>query len=86
MSRMDVHNFLKKFSNKEIKREKPNNRFAYIDPNYTTGLPSLVFDGESLPTIKRYPHLSSYTPVAGDRVQVLHGVIQGKIMRGVDYD
>ena len=86
MSRMYVQDFLKKFSNKEIKKEKQNNRFAFIDPDYTTGLPRLVFDGESIPTIKRYPHLSSYTPTAGDRVQVLYGVVQGKIMRGVDYD
>lgn len=86
MSVMFSREFLKMFSNKEIEKKKPVNRFAFVDPDYVTGLPRLVFDGESLPTIKKYPHLSSYTPVAGDRVQVLHGVIQGKIMRGVDYD
>lgn len=38
-------------------------------------------DGESSASIKRYPHLSSYTPVVGDKVVIISGVIYGKIVR-----
>lgn len=55
-------------------------RFAKIADGYVDGRPTLVFDGESVATVKRYPYLSGYIPVAGDRVQVIDGVIQGKIM------
>lgn len=54
-------------------------RFAKIDPLYINGLPSLIFDGEQNPTVKKYPHLVGYTPRANDRVMVIHGVIMDKI-------
>lgn len=55
-------------------------RFATIDSGYTSGRPSVIFDGESVATAKAYPYLSSYTPTAGDRVMLVHGVIVGKII------
>lgn len=55
-------------------------RFAKIDPAYTSGRPRLIFDGESVVTVKRYNYLSSYTPKAGDRVFVLNNVVIGAIL------
>lgn len=55
-------------------------RFAKIDTNYSSGRPSLVMDGESTATIKRYPYLSSYTPAANDRVMLVKNVIIGGIV------
>ena len=64
-----------------FRNEKSENiiRFAMVDPNYISGRPSLIFDGESIPTVKKYPYLGSYTPKANDRVQIIGGVIQGDI-------
>ena len=61
-------------------RNMPKLQYATIPEGYSAGRPQLVFDGETVKTIKQYPHLASYTPVAGDRVQVLNGVVQGKIV------
>jgi hypothetical protein len=62
----------------------PTIYFATIDPNYTSGQPSLIFDGEINLTIKQYPRLATYTPVANDRVAVItagHGaLILGKVI------
>lgn len=72
-----IDRFLDAFQN-----EKPRNeiQFATVDSGYVSGRPRLVFDGESVATVKVYPHLSTYTPVAGDRVMVIHGVIMGAIV------
>jgi hypothetical protein len=44
-------------------------KLGIIDPNYTgTGRPPIVFEGEDEASVKAYPYLSSYTPVAGDIV------------------
>ncbi|HWQ29863.1 MAG TPA: hypothetical protein VN549_02645 [Negativicutes bacterium] len=48
--------------------EKSDRRLGTIDPFYTSGRPRIVFDGETAASQKRYPYLSSYTPVANDRV------------------
>jgi hypothetical protein len=69
--------FVQIFGNEE--QEKPI-RLAKVDPNYVSGRPSLIFDGEKVVTIKKYPYLSSYTPGANDRVMLLRGVIVGKIV------
>lgn len=61
-------------------KNKKTAKFATIDPNYVTGKPCLVFDGELTPTIKTFVYLASYTPVANDRVMVIQDVIVGKIM------
>ena len=75
MIKMDA--FLEAFTNEAPKKLV---QFATVDSGYTTGRPWLVFDGESVATVKVYPHLSTYTPVAGDRVMVIHGVIMGAIV------
>ena len=58
-------------------------RMAKVDPSYSSGLPRLLFDGETVVSQKRYPYLGNYTPVAGDRVllAVVGGtyVVLGKI-------
>ncbi|MBB6451977.1 hypothetical protein HNQ94_000398 [Salirhabdus euzebyi] len=66
---------------KMFKTPKQENvvRFAKVDPNYTSGRPSLIFDGETAVTIKRYPYLASYTPQANDRVMLIKNVIVGVI-------
>lgn len=55
-------------------------QFARVDPNYTSGRPRLIFDGESGVSGKAYPYLSSYTPQPNDRVMVVKGVVIGKIV------
>jgi len=55
-------------------------RFAKIDPIYTSGRPALIFDGEAVATVKKYPYLSSYTPMANDKVMLIKNVIIGKVM------
>jgi hypothetical protein len=57
-------------------------QFARVDPNYTSGLPRLIFDGESTISGKAYSYLLSYTPHPNDRVMAVKGVVVGKIVRG----
>ena len=54
-------------------------RFATIDSAYTSGRPSVVFDGEDTATLKKYPYISTYTPIADDRVMLIKNVIMGAI-------
>lgn len=68
--------FIDAFKNEEPERLV---RFATIANGYTTGRPRLIFDGESTPTGKAYPKLKTYTPVAGERVIVIHNVVIGAI-------
>ncbi len=63
-----------------IRNETVRVRYATIDSNYSSGRPKVQFDGEQSVTLKGYPYLSSYSPIAGDRVQIINGVIQGKVM------
>jgi hypothetical protein len=62
-------------------------RIATIDPAYTTGNPKVTFEGESTMSAKGYPFLSSYTPVATERVVLVPVgttyLIMGKIDNGV---
>lgn len=57
---------------------------ATIPGSYTSGQPTLIFDGETTATTRQYPRLASYTPAANDRVLVAlvgHGaVILGKVV------
>jgi len=59
-------------------------RIGTIPASYTAGRPQVQFDGESSPSTKTYPYLSSYTPAAGDRVLIAlvgnSGVVLGKIV------
>lgn len=75
MIRMDA--FLNAFANEAPKKLV---QFATIDIGYIDGRPRLVFDGESVATVKAYPYISTYTPVAGDRVMVLNDVVMGAIL------
>jgi len=54
-----------------------------IPASYTAGNPTIIFDGESVASIKAYPYLSSYTPTAEDRVLIAvvghSAVVLGKI-------
>lgn len=52
----------------ELNKDKKAFSLGVIDPNYTSGRPRIVFDGESVPSTKSYPYLASYTPVANHRV------------------
>ncbi|MHC8516766.1 hypothetical protein [Sporosarcina sp. ITBMC105] len=54
-------------------------RYATIADGYVGGKPNLVFDGESIPSGKRYAKLASYTPQSGDRVAVLGDLVLGAI-------
>lgn len=46
----------------------PTDKIGRIDPNYSSGLPRIIFDGEVVVSGKVYPCLSSYKPVKNDRV------------------
>jgi len=65
----------------QIKR-KPKQRVKYatIALDYVDGPPCLIFDGETTATLKAYPYLGTYTPVAGHRVKVDDGVVVGNIV------
>lgn len=75
MIKMDA--FLDAFKNEAPKKLV---QFAAIESGYVSGRPRLVFDGESVATVKAYPYISTYTPVAGDRVMVINDVIIGAIV------
>ena len=59
-------------------------RLGYIDSGYVSGLPQIVFDGETSASARLYPYLASYTPAADDRVLVAmvghSGVVVGRIV------
>jgi hypothetical protein len=69
--------FLSNFMNK---KDEKIIQFARVDPNYSSGRPRLIFDGEITVSGKAYPYLASYTPAANDRVMVVKGVVVGKIV------
>lgn len=74
---IDHEFFISAFKNP--KQEKTI-QFARVDPNYTSGRPRLIFDGETEVSGKAYPYLASYTPAANDRVMLVKGVIVGKVV------
>ncbi|AFE86256.1 hypothetical protein PBC1_020 [Bacillus phage PBC1] len=55
-------------------------KFGTIPPNYTSGRPRVIIDGNTAATVKAYPYLSSYTPAANHRVIIVKGVILGRII------
>lgn len=69
--------FISNFMNK---RKEKVVQFARVEPNYTSGRPRLIFDGETEVSGKAYPYLASYTPQPNDRVMLIRGVIMGKII------
>lgn len=54
-----------------------------VPADYTTGLPTVKFDEETVASTKQRPHLSSYAPAANDRVMLAkvsnEWVIIGKV-------
>ena len=80
---MNPYENLKEIIVKETEEQiKESNRveLGKIDPVYSSGKPSIVFDGEIQASVKKYPYLSSYQPTANDRVMVVRGVVVGKII------
>lgn len=67
------------------KKDKKVFTLGTVDPNYTSGAPKILFDGEGAVSTKRYSYLSSYKPAARDRVLLVNisgtHIIVGKIMR-----
>lgn len=62
-------------TNEFLNLMRPNEKGASflmgkIDPNYTSGNPKIVFDGETSASTKRYQYLKNYTPAANDRVLI----------------
>jgi hypothetical protein len=68
----------------ELSTPQKSYSLGKIASNHTSGKPQIVFDGETVASIKRYPYLSSYTPVANDRVLLANvggsHVVLGKIV------
>lgn len=53
-------------------KDKPNVRLGTVaSVDTVTGRPSIIFDGETEPSLKRYPKSKGYTPVEGDRVYLI---------------
>lgn len=54
-----------------------------VDEGHVSGLPRVRFDDEETASVRTRPHLSAYTPAAGDRVllgRVGHGwVVLGQV-------
>ncbi|MFC4768748.1 hypothetical protein [Effusibacillus consociatus] len=46
----------------------PAFRLGTIPTGYTSGRPTVLFDGETTASSRKYPYLSSYTPAANDKV------------------
>ncbi|WP_262499790.1 hypothetical protein [Planococcus sp. ANT_H30] len=55
-------------------------KLATIAPGYVSGRPQLIFSGETIATLKTYPHMAHYTPSSNDRVMLIKGVVIGKIV------
>lgn len=50
-------------------QKKPDSfKLGKIDPFYTSGRPKVLFDGETVPSSKRYPYIDSFIPSANKRV------------------
>jgi hypothetical protein len=62
----------------------PPFKIATIPAAYTSGRPTLIWDGETTASARTYPYVASYTPAANDRVIVAMcgqvPVIFGKIV------
>lgn len=74
---MNPNDFLNLMEEKEMDKTV---RFGVVDSAYTTGRPKIKFDGMDAASVKTYPHLASYTPVANERVMVIKNVVIGRIV------
>lgn len=81
---MSPEDFLAIMGERNQGKDPPAFCLGTIPAGYTSGRPQIQFDGESTVSSRTYPYLSSYTPVASDRVlvaNVSHGaVILGKVV------
>lgn len=75
---IDVTGFLDLMDDK--KGQNVRVQFGKIPSTYTSGRPTVILDGMTVPTVKKYPYLASYTPAANHRVMVVQGVIMGRII------
>jgi len=79
---MDVANTLYWIRGEQKKQDVY--RLAKVVPEYLSGRPKVIFDGEEEEGGREYPHLDSYSPAAGDRVILMRAgrtwVILGKIV------
>lgn len=48
--------------------ERNTFRLGRVDPDYSGGRPSVIFSGETIKSVKKYPYLSSYSPKANDKI------------------
>lgn len=71
----------------EVGRALPDEtttRLGTIPATYSSGRPTVQFDGESVASTKTYPYLSSYTPTAGHRVLLVRSgstwVVVGRVV------
>lgn len=58
---------------KDLQTDQKAFSLGTIDPNYDggvngSGLPKVIFDGEDTPSLKGYPFVSGYQPMANERV------------------
>ncbi|PEB52503.1 hypothetical protein COO03_12025 [Bacillus sp. AFS098217] len=74
---IDVNSFLDMMDNKS---PTVSIRFGKIPQDYNGGRPTVIIDGSTAPTVKAYPYIGSYKPVAGHRVMIVQGVIMGNIV------
>lgn len=81
---MDAMEFVGIMSKTGKSDKKPVFRLGAIPGSYASGRPAIIFDGETEPTARTYPYLSSYTPAAGNRVLIAmvgnSGVILGRVV------
>jgi hypothetical protein len=84
---MDANEFVSLIE--ELKSTDKPFSLATIDPAYTTGLPKLIFDGDTVPSAKGYSFVNGYNPSAGDRVVLAnmgntHVILGGVVNNGGD--
>lgn len=65
-------------------------KLGTIDPNYISGAPRVIFDGETQATGKGYPYDTNYDPRPGDRVYLFSVgssyIIGGSLSSTYEYD
>ena len=63
----------------EDNKKEVSVKFGKIPSTYTSGRPTVILDGMTVATVKRYPYIGSFTPRANARVMIVQGVIIGDI-------
>lgn len=74
-----VDDFLNLTSKDDDKKKEISVKFGQIPSSYTSGRPTVILDGMTVATVKRYPYIGSYVPKANARVMIVQGVIIGDI-------